>query len=94
MVCDITELFFIRIKSTKTICKLIDEEGWYDLFEPNIKSVDDIYNNWFKGKINQYTFHHVTTHSLREYVLSKANKMKELVKEYRKKNPLITRRRL
>jgi hypothetical protein len=71
------------------ISALIDEEEWYDLFEPNIKSADDIYNNWFKKEINQYTFHHVTTNSLREYVLSKANKMKELVKEYRQKNPLI-----
>lgn len=54
-----------------------------------ISALIDEDNNWFKKEINQYTFHHVTTHSLREYVIAKANKMKELVKEYRKKNPLI-----
>lgn len=71
------------------ISTLIDEEEWHDHFEPNIEFADSVYNNWFKKEINQYTFHHVATESLREYVISKANRMKELVKEYRSNNTLM-----
>ncbi|MEY8744361.1 hypothetical protein AB9M62_34115 [Bacillales bacterium AN1005] len=68
---------------------LIDEEEWHDHFEPKIEFADSIYDNWLKKEVNEYTFHYRATESLKEYVILKADRMKELIKEYRSNNPIL-----
>lgn len=70
------------------VSALIDAEEWHDNFEFNVDYADGVYNNWFKKEVSCYTFNNVTTESLREYVIYKALRMKELVVKYQNNNPL------
>lgn len=63
---------------------LIDEEEWNGNFELDFDLVDSM----FKKEIDRYTFNYVATEALRDYVVTKVLRMKDLVKEYRNKNPL------